>query len=206
MNKKKMTLGLPPEDTSRRMLTVCSVSNRGWTPAMIRDWLGDPNASLEERDAGRKTAPYRTVNERQLYWEDRVIAAESSDAFRERLALAGKRRTQAQKAAAGRAENLRKWARTVDIEWQNPPRDTERALETGLHHWQRRSRHSRSDGKDADSDTRKRWARNYIRHRCMKYEALLDETSTKPGVREAYAIIRDRCDEMIDERYPELDL
>ena len=59
--------------------------------------------------------------------------------------------------------------------------------------WQRRN------GRRAEAlglETVKRWARNYARHECMTYDNILNTSSGKPGVKEAYAIIRERCEHM----------
>ena len=181
-----------PNKPHRKMFSLSGLCNRGWTPAMVRDYLGEP-------DQRGQNPHYRHAEKTRLYYETRVVKIEATDAFKKRLATAAARRIQGQKTATKRAEELVEWAKTTPIEWIDPPVNADAARKEGLKHWENRT------GEYADNpdhETRNRWARNYVRHCCMEYEYTLDETSTIPGVREAYVIIRGRCDNMIDERYP----
>ncbi len=65
--------------------SVSSLKHRGWTDAMVRDLLGDPDK--------RSVNPhYRKAAQTRLYAIERVHETEATEAFAERLAKAEKRR------------------------------------------------------------------------------------------------------------------
>ncbi len=80
-------------------LTMSGLRERGWTDAMIRDYLGDP-------DATRPNPRYWSAAPMKLYLADRAEAAEATPEWAARKALGDKRR------AAGEAVFARKRAET----------------------------------------------------------------------------------------------
>jgi hypothetical protein len=75
-------------------LTTASLRERGWTDAMIRDYLGEP-------DATRPNPRYSSAAPMKLYLAERAEAAEASPDWTERKRL-GDRRRAAGVAVAGR--------------------------------------------------------------------------------------------------------
>lgn len=140
---------------------------------------------------------------------ERVEAAEATDAFSERLAKAqashGKRSAAARRVADDKREAAREWARTVDIrtDW---PWNKREAIRDGVEHWElkREARGEFVSGQDADDTTKRRWARNYLRHCCTNYDSEIHRLFGMVGRDEAYNIIRERIESMIDERFPGL--
>jgi hypothetical protein len=63
------------------MWTLALVKKRGWTDAMVRDFLGDP-------DARGPNPHYRAAGDMRLYNMDRVLAAESLEVWQVRRARA----------------------------------------------------------------------------------------------------------------------
>jgi hypothetical protein len=75
-------------------LSLRGLRERGWTDAMVRDFLGEP-------DATRPNPRYRTGAPMKLYLAERAAVAEASTEWADRKARAALRRT-AGAAAAGR--------------------------------------------------------------------------------------------------------
>ena len=82
----------PAPSKPRTHYSLSSLKYRGWTNAMVRDLLGEP-------DKRGGNPHYRTAPKTRLYEIERVLDIESSEAFTERKALADKRRN----AAASRS-------------------------------------------------------------------------------------------------------
>jgi hypothetical protein len=83
-------------------LTMAGLRERGWTDAMIRDYLGEP-------DAKRPNPRYRTAAPMKLYLAERADAAEASPEWVERKMRGATRR------AAGLAVADRKQAETEAV-------------------------------------------------------------------------------------------
>ena len=176
------------------MVSEDELRKRGWTKTMIQNLLGQADAEGSN--------PHHNARAPMKFWEiKRVAAAEQSARFRELRLSANNRSAKAKAIAAQRAIDLLDWARNVKIEWIQAPVTEEDAMAKAVLSWQRRN------GRRAEGiglETVKRWARNYARHECMTYDNILNATSRKPGVNEAYAIIRARCERMFQERFPRL--
>ena len=165
---------------------------------MIRDHLGEPDV-LADNPHYRSAAPMR------LYRRERVEEAEESEGFADRKALAvarGRRgREAAVKAATTHGKRLMKWAQTVEIHWIRAPADAKAALRRGVRSWEEWNGEA---ARNRDEGTRKRWARNYVRHECMSYDDLLAQAGMSRAGWTAYQIIRDRCEALFTARYPAL--
>ena len=175
-------------------INIRRLRERGWSRSMIRKLL-DPPDRTERNPECRSAAPSK------LYREERVGEAEAIEQFTRLRSAAARRATTSRTTAARRAKDLIEWARTVRIEWREPPPDDATAIEEGIASWEARN-HAKASG--VLWPTMQRWARNYLRHECLQYEDVLTETTGRPGVDTAYEIIRKRCDDMIEERYPTL--
>ncbi len=76
-------------------LSLRGLRERGWTGAMVRDFLGEP-------DLTRPNPRYRTGAPMKLYLTERVAVAEASTEWADRMARAALRRAAAAAAAAQR--------------------------------------------------------------------------------------------------------
>ena len=187
-----------PREAVERWAPKWSVSGlkaRGWTDAMIRDYLG-------EEDVLAPNPHYRSAPPMRLYYQDRCLEAEESAGFSERATKAAERSEASKAAAVDRAPKLSKWAETVEITWFDPPEDTAAAIELGVKSWEA---WNGTKVDEADDETLIRWASNYLRHECLSYNYLLERLSPTDAVIEAYMTIRHRCEKMIAERYPTLE-
>ena len=200
VNTKAAAAGDTNENTPREAVqrwaptwSAAGLKARGWTEAMIWEYLG-------KADALTDNPHYRSASPMRLYYRERVLEAEQSDGFTNRKAQAAARSKAGKAAAATRAANLEKWAENVEVSWIEPPEDADEAIRLGIKSWEG---WNGSKANEPDLATRIRWARNYIRHECMSYEELV-YTGSMQRMHKTYRTIRDRCDDMIDDRYPDL--
>ena len=81
---------------TRAYLTMADLRERGWTDAMIGEYLGEP-------DATRPNPRYWNAAPMKLYLPDRVKAAEANPEWAERKARGAGRRAASIAAACSRA-------------------------------------------------------------------------------------------------------
>ena len=79
-----------PVNHKQRRITLSSLKQRGWTVAMIRDVLGDPDAEVPN-------PRYSQAAPMKLYYLRRVEAAETTEQYRQACQKADKRRQAAHK-------------------------------------------------------------------------------------------------------------
>lgn len=179
-------------------LGTVALRERGWTPALVRDLLGEPD-KLARNPHCRSASPMR------LWAAPRVEAAEASPAFVDLRAKA-ERRSRAAKAAAEtrRGALLAEVARmTVTV----APMPFDRVMAASLRHWENSVpewRYEVRDGSDADTATRLRWGTNYARHCRCEYDRALEDVASKVGVAEAVQMIRAKVYGAIAREWPEL--
>ncbi len=179
-------------------LGAVALRERGWTPALIRGLLGEP-------DKLARNPYYRGASPMRLYAAARVEAAEASPAFLDLRAKA-ERRSSAAKAAAEtrRVALLAELARMVVTV---RPMPFDRLVAAGVRHWENSAPEWRDefrDGSGADEATRLRWAVNYCRHVRCSYDRALEDVAGKVGVAEAVQLIRAKVYAAIAREWPEL--
>ena len=121
---------------------------------------------------------------------------------RTRCALAGgasSHGNQAQSAALEWADTV-----TIEVDW---PASSSAAIKAGVENWEawqfERGNYD-ADGQSADAATKRRWARNYLRHCATTYEEQLAALFGVVGKDDAYQLIKLRVEEMIEQRFPDL--
>ncbi len=87
-------------------LTMSGLRERGWTDAMIRDYLGDP-------DATRPNPRYWSAAPMKLYLADRAATAEATPEWPQRKALGDRRRAAGEAAAARKRAEAQALARQL---------------------------------------------------------------------------------------------
>lgn len=198
------------EDTARLAnnmavtYTRLDLKNRGWTEAMIRDFLGGPHAT---RPLNRSGTHF------QYLWRATIVEEiEADENFQERMSAAAKRSAVGHDAADARTVRVRtavrKRAERLTID---PPQSLEELRENAVksrQSWYNASSYG-GDAGMADDATVDRWCRNYLRHNCSNYDSLLHEVTSEfrgiPGVRDVYdEIIRPHIDELVDDTITEL--
>lgn len=195
---------------SRTHLSAAGLRARGWTAAMVRQLLGEP-------DLFGVNARFRSAPRTRLYLVERVEAAERGDEFRA-VAAAATRRSGAAKAADRRRRREvrgRISAEPVDVPRLAPDRLAALAVE---HHRRREAERAHGrwgppvadpaapiDGADAEVDARtlQRWKVDYLRRRLARYDDVLDELYGRTG-RAAEELLRRRVYAAIAGAYPDL--
>ncbi|WP_223190659.1 hypothetical protein [Streptomyces sp. TRM68416] len=192
----------PPGHT---YLSAAGLRARGWTPAMMRRLLGEP-------DLLRTNPVFRSAPRARLYLVARVEAAEQGEEFRAVAAAAARR------SAVGRAAALRRRrevlariaAEPIDVPRLAPDRLAELAVEhrnrLDAERALRRPGHvpdpATVDG--AEPGALDRWKVDYLRHRLTRYDEILDELHGRTGRAAAEELLRRRIYTAVTKAYPDL--
>ena len=180
------------------MLSLRQLKERGWTAAMVRDLLGDP-------DTKRPNPVYRSGAPMGLWSEARVAAAEADPAFRARKAKAGKRSAASSEVAAHKRADLVALAASLPVEVPHLPRDVlVRRACSSYNAWHEGSLGYEPATPASDPAFLVRIMVNFLRHELSSYEVQLDGLLGKVGRAAAGQVIRGRVYGAIGEAYPYL--
>ena len=177
-------------------LTLSDLRGRGWTDAMVREYLGEP-------DATRPNPVYRSAAPVRLYLAERADAAEAGPEWAERKARAARRR------ATGRAVAGKKRAETEELAGQLAVEltaclvlrhDPQRAAVAAYNKWHThdctcpgRWAQGFCDKRAAASDAPeflRRITINYVRHTLTGYDDAYDRLARRVGHQEAHELLR----------------
>jgi hypothetical protein len=201
-----------PEDRSqerseppRTHLSAAGLRARGWTPAMVRQLLGEP-------DLLRSNPHFRSAPQTRLYSIERIEAAERGEEFGAASAVAARRSAAARAAALrGRREVLaRIAAEPIEVPRLAPDRLVALAVEhrnrldeeRALWRWGHVTRPATADC--AEPGALDRWKVDYLRHRLTRYHEILDELYGRTGRAAAEELLRCRIYAAISKAYPGL--
>lgn len=144
--------------------------------------------------------PYYRTRKSQLYLRARVEAFIDAhkDEYEKLIAGREARRGRAQKVADRRARELVEWAETVSIEMRALPNLYALKKETTDQYM----RFALDRGRDCTEFTMSRAALvAHVRHCLTNYEDILSQAEGKAGRNRAYLVIRERCDELIEDAF-----
>ncbi len=177
-------------------LTMAGLRRRGWTDAMIREYLGEP-------DATRPNPRYWSAAPMKLYLAQRAEAAEASPEWAERKTLAARRQ------AAGAASADRKRAETEALARQLVadlvaslvfPADPQQAAIEAYNKWHSAGcmcpgwRELGFCDKHADASDPPEFLRritvSYARHRLTGYDRAYNRLAGRIGRQDAHEILR----------------
>jgi hypothetical protein len=188
-------------------LSVPKLRTRGWTPALIASYLGEP-------DGTRRNPRYRSAAPMRLYREDRVVEAEATPHWQAAAARA-KVRSQAAHAVADRkrAALLRQVAELPITVRRLPQEKVAPRAITAYNQWRgmladdsfyRQERYGDFTPASAQSDPAflERIVVNFLRHRLTFYEEQIEDLCGQVGVDEAIALLRTRIYQEIARVYP----
>ncbi|MFI9148988.1 hypothetical protein [Streptomyces sp. NPDC053367] len=192
-------------EQARTHLSAAGLRARGWTPAMVRQLLGEP-------DLLRSHPHFRSAPKTRLYSIERVEAAERSEEFRAASAVAARR------SAAARAAALRKrrevLARIAAEPIEVPRLAPARLAASAVEHRNRQDEERTSwrwghvatpaTVDSAEPSTLNRWKVDYLRHRLTRYDDILDDLSGRTGRTAAEELLRRRLYAAIATAYPDL--
>ena len=181
-------------------LTLTTLKERGWSPALINRLLGAP-------DKAGVNPHYRSGPPVQLYLQERVSAAESRPEFTGYQASRDKRATASRDAADLKRDELLK--RIDQLEITVARRPLAEVMRESLLAWRDHQRLRRNnfnvDSVNAPQEVRERWAVNFVRHELTAYDAFLfTKIKRQIGAREAADRLKTRVLRKIAEVYPEL--
>ena len=183
-----------------RYETPSGMRRRGWTATLIARHLGEPD-ELGENPHSRGAPPMR------LYRKDRIKQVEQkpviAEALQEVLDNRQSRSTAAKKGLETRRKSLLEWAETAPLEWYEwTPKSIQEARRRATEAWESHQMdlgRRKTNGQSASAETKLRWTENYLRHECLNYEAAIAELRGEVSRIEAYALLRGRADDMIDD-------
>lgn len=176
-------------------MTGSELIARGWTRAAIRRFLGKPDR-VESYGVRR----HRRVT-RYHYSDERVLTAESTPEFAGWRAGCAARSERAKRTAERRRAEVLEYARTVPLSVPEIPLKILQGNALESYYSDPRS----ECGGGNDPLFIGRITANYIRHELTSYDAIIVEMAARPGTDDAYEILRDRVDDLIAERYPDLE-
>ena len=173
----------------------------GFTEKMIKLLLGEP---IE------KTNPhYKCAAPMKLWTKEEVDVVITSDEYKELKAKADKRRASAKKAVATKTEkivsemSLR--AEQIKVTKVSDEKLMEWTLEAKQDWYDEHQRGGEArNAYEADENTKKRWAVNYIRHNLTDYDYDMDALVNKVGKDKAYNKYKEAVLDKIAEVYPDL--
>jgi hypothetical protein len=168
---------------------------RGWTPALIRDFLGAPD-TLKRNPYYAKAAPMR------LYAVSRIEAAEQLPAFLVAQERASRRAEAANTAAGTRRAIL--FQRVAAMEIRVEELSLERVQRRAIAAFNARNEMAEPATEASAAAFLDRIMVNYVRHHLTAYDAHLEELAGRTGVRAAVRTIRRRIYATIAHTYPAL--
>ncbi|MDC0769445.1 hypothetical protein [Streptomyces sp. HD] len=191
--------------THETHLSAAGLRARGWTPAMVRKLLGEP-------DLLRSHPHFRSATQTRLYSIERVEAAERSEEFRGASAVAARRSAAARDAALRRRREVlaRIAAEPIDVPRLTPDRlaalaveyrnrlDEERTL------WRRGHVASPASVDSTEPGVLDRWKVDYLRHRLIRYDDALAGLRGRTGRAAAEELLRRRVYAAIAKTFPDL--
>ncbi|CAM3986322.1 hypothetical protein NOGI109294_21170 [Nocardiopsis gilva] len=177
---------------------------RGWSPAMIRDLLGEP-------DHTRPNPIFRSGAPMALYRVSRVEDAEAGSDFTRRAEQAARRAAAARHNAQRRRDATLEMIRAAPIDV--PDMDRRLLAERAVAHRNRRVDSDAEDPglfpfparvEDVPTAVRHRWEVNYLRHARTPYDSLLADLRGRVGRVQAELLLRRRIYAAIAACYPDL--
>jgi len=192
----------PETSDTPKMLSLKDLKERGWTAALVKQFLGEPDA-LKPNPYYRKAAPML------LYSPARVEQAEGQEEWKQAKARASLRSQASKTVAARKAAELLERAEQMQITVHRLPTETviEQAIASyNVHNWEIAWRHGdvwEPATERSDPDFLERITVNYIRHHLTAYDTHLEQVAGQIGVRQAGKVIRRRIYDEIAKEYPE---
>lgn len=195
----------PKNEPKIECLSFVGVRERGWTPKLIAQFLGEPDR-LVDNPHYRRAAPMR------MYTLERVVAAEALPEFLIAKEKADKRVEVGLKVAEKKRASLCDQAEKLPIHLK--PLHDDVLIDHAIWHYNDRGPHMYANGdynerwepasRTSDAAFLERIQVNYVRHALTVYDDALEECAAKVGVHQAVSIIRRRVYETIAEAYPRL--
>ena len=195
-------MGKREKTSPESQLCLHQLRERGWTPALVRTFLGPP-------DATKKNPHYAPAAPMKLYDLRRVKAAERRAKWKQQRSAAAKRSQASLEVAARKRECTIQEADRIKIRVK--AHTPQSLLKEAIDHYNERSaeraikRGTDDDRFACESDSPaflQRIQVNYARHQLSNYERLLRQWDGRTGVAQAVCIACRRVFEQIARRFP----
>lgn len=181
-------------------LTLTELRERGWTEKMVRELLGEPDATPPNRN-------YPGYAPLRLYDLERVEEAERTDAFFELLDQSEARKDAAQKGKE--AQRVRTLAEVEALEIRVPRLELEDLIVESIERYNAWVSEQGEDRPyvtlDSHLDDIRRVMVHYLRFTAPGYQDLHTKLMRRTGAREARRRLNERVYQVIAEVYPELE-
>ena len=190
---------------TQEYITKPHLKNRGWTDAMVKKFLGAP-------DATKPNPHYKSAAPMGLWDAKRVSKAERTAEWKAEREKSVGHKASAQKAVKTKTDKAKEFAQTVEI--HVPVMDYNMAVKracSSYNDWHEYDRYGRynihfepASSTESYPDFLRRITMNYLRHECTSYEDELYKLFGKTGVNEAHDILQRRINDEIRRVYPQL--
>jgi hypothetical protein len=183
--------------------TIAGLKARGWTDALIRQFLCEPDTLLPN-------PYYRSAPPMKCYRIARVEDVESTEAFHTAKGIADQRVARGKKSAQRQANRLLFQAETMPISVARLPFDDvqDRAIKSYNRFHMDLFFERGHDYREATRESNPRFLRritaNYVRHELTAYDRVLEKNAGRIGCHDAYEMIKRRVMAEIERVYPEL--
>lgn len=179
------------------LLSVGDLRDRGWTPAMIRGLLGEP-------DDTRPNPRYVKAAPMRFWLAERVEEAESTDAFRARLAKAQSRSKSGKATARAKEAALHEELAKIRVTVKTMGLDAARRSAIASYNAHHADDPDMWASRDSDRAFLDRITVNYLRHERTSYDELGEALAGRIGRQSGHALLRNRILDEIARRYPDL--
>lgn len=190
------------------LYTMRELSERGWTPAMVRDLLG-------EADDSRPNPFYASGADMRLWLRERTHQAERTEEWARRRTMADRRSAASKRAANAKRANLLEKVEQVQV--QVPALDEDELRRRAITSFNRRAQEqaetrSRRGGwygpepvdENSDPQFLERITVNYVRHELTRYDQMWSDLAGQVGREQAHRLLRGRVLDEIARVYPAL--
>ncbi|MDG7023013.1 MAG: hypothetical protein JRN45_00670 [Nitrososphaerota archaeon] len=194
------------KEERRTHASLAGLKARGWTGAMVRTFLGEPDKKVPNPH-------YTTAAPMRLYGLSRVETAEQTEGFRAAREKAGERSVKAQKTAQKKARRLVEKAAAMEVSVVADEELLDHSIRDFNGHKEEVAMERACEGREYDYEPATRQSDplfleriqvNFARHSLTDYDESLEEVAGRVGVREALETIRKKVYGAIAETYPKL--
>lgn len=175
---------------------------RGWTDLLIKHFLKEPDLIVDNPH-------YKSSPPMSLYLIEKIKSIEETPQFKAMMQSASIRKKNANKAVDTKKAIILNYITNLKIILPDIPKDEliKRAV-TSYNNFKSQKSFERDEyyfepaTVNADPIFLNRICKNYLRHKCTRYENELSRIFGKVGVDEAYEILKTKINKYIDEKYP----